>query len=68
MNFKKIIPTAIIFALFTTEAVIHFNIGKFGWKNRSKWTLPPRDELLPVVGIVALFAILSASIIDSLGA
>lgn len=48
----------VTFALFFTEAMIHYNMGeaKGGFIN---WDIPSKSELLKIAGVVAVFSILS---------
>ena len=56
----------VTFALFMTEAIMHYNMGKNENSNEStrKGFLPPTKSLIKIGGIVFAFSLLNSIIIE----
>jgi hypothetical protein len=59
---------AVTFALFMTEAILHYNLGKKDVQKQetSKGFLPPTKALLKLGGVVMLFSVLNGIIIKEI--
>ena len=57
----------VIFASFMVEAIAHYNIGKYGWREKGKWSMPSREHMMPVFLTVGIFTLFSSALIDLLG-
>jgi len=61
---------ATTFALFMTEAVIHFNMGqnykKHKNEKKSTFELPNRDELIKLSLIVGTFSVLNGYLVNKI--
>lgn len=56
----------ITFGLFTAEAIIHYNLGRMAETGEKKVKIPPTDELVKIAGIVGIFSLASAALIERL--
>ena len=65
MQKRDKIILASTFAIFMTEAVIHYNIGKNEDKD-FKFKMPPKNSLLKMAMIVGAFSLLNSIVIKQL--
>lgn len=59
-----LIVGATTFALFMTEAVIHYNMGVSEKEPDHKFTIPKRTDLTKLAVVVGIFSIMNGVIIN----
>lgn len=52
-------PTLITFALFGTEALMHYNIGRNKDQSQFELVMPPPKDLAKILGVVMLVSMLN---------
>ena len=57
--FKIDRATLITFALFSTEAIMHYNIGHNTHREKFKFTLPNYKDLIKILSVVMLISIIN---------
>lgn len=66
MGKHSIIVGGVTFFLFTSEAVIHYNMGVQKETGSTKFTLPPKKDLVSLIIVVGAFSVLNGVIINLL--
>ena len=56
----------VTFALFMTEAIIHYNIGQDSIEDDKRFILPPKNDIIKLAIGVAIFSTLNGIILSSL--
>lgn len=59
---KELKVGLITFAVFTTEALIHYNIGARKDPNINEWVFPPAKDFIKIASVVALFSYISVAL------
>jgi len=68
-NKTKIIVTGVTFVLFTLEGLIHWNLAHYydtKDKKDYKFTIPPFQETLKLVTVVAAFSLVGGFVVGAL--
>jgi hypothetical protein len=56
----------ITFAVFMSEAIIHYNIGAHKHTKDNKFALPPPKDLLKIGAICAVFSLINGIIVSKM--
>jgi hypothetical protein len=60
---KKYKVAAVTFAVFMTEAILHYNFGAHKHTKDKEFKLPPTKDLLKIAGVCAVFSLLNGYIV-----
>ena len=63
---RTLMITGVTFALFMTEAVIHFNMGEKKNDENHKFKMPDNSDLIELGLIVGVFSLVNGVIIERL--
>jgi len=67
MKNNNLVVVGVTFALFTTEALLHYNLGAKKNPNEIRsFVLPPPKDFAKLAAIVAVFSLLSGAIINQI--
>ena len=58
----------ITFGVFTTEALIHYNLGARKDSSIKGFVLPPKNDFIKLAGVVAIFSFISVELSKEFGA
>jgi hypothetical protein len=67
-NHKKIaaVTFGVTYAMFMTEALIHYNMGVHKDKSQQGFVLPPKKDFVKLGVVVGLFSILNGIVVNEI--